>query len=106
MIHFTPTALDVLRRHLPESPDIGFRLLIQKSCSSIQYTLKHENQVWPDDESFELDDGIKLFVDAKTFPIVDNTRVDFTTEGAQSGFTFDNPNVVKPSCSSCESTSC
>lgn len=104
MIHFTDSALDVLRQHLPELPNAGFRLLIQKCCSSLQYTLKHESEMWPDDKTFELEDGIKLFVDAQTLPVVDDTRVDFIQNGVQSGFTFDNPNVIKPSCSSCEST--
>lgn len=103
MINFTPSATAVLRRNLPESPDAGFRLLIKKSCSSVQYTLRQESEIQSNDELIELGDGIKLFIDAETFPMVDNTQVDFIEESAQSGFTFDNPNITKNSCSSCES---
>lgn len=104
MIHFTPTATKVLQDHLPESPNVGFRLLIRKSCSSIHYTLRHESNVKPTDELVEINDDIKLFIDAETFPLVDNTKVDFIEDHAKSGFTFDNPNIVMPSCSDCESS--
>ncbi len=103
MLNFTPAATAILRTHLPESPDAGFRLLIKKSCSSVQYTLRQESEIQSNDELIELGDGIKLFIDADTFPLVDNTKVDFVEEASQSGFTFDNPNIFKSSCASCES---
>ena len=104
MIHFTSSAIKILQNHLPKSPDAGFRLLITRNCASIQYTLRQEESSLPNDEIVEIGEGIKLFIYADTFPLVDNTTVDFVEERTQSGFTFDNPNVIIPNCSSCEST--
>ncbi len=103
MLNFTPAATAVLRNHRPESPDAGFRLLVQKSCSSIKYTLRLEQEIKPNDKLIDLGDGIKLFIDAETFPMVDNTNVDFVEDAAQSGFTFDNPNITSSGCAGCES---
>lgn len=103
MIHFTESATDVLRRHSPESTDAGFRLIMQKSCSCVQYTLRLEKEMKSNDEVIEIEDGIKLFVDSETFPMVVNTQVDFVEENSQSGFIFDNPNISKSGCASCGS---
>ena len=103
MLNFTPAATAILKDHLPESPEAGYRLMMQKSCSNVKYTLRLENEIRPNDELVELEYGIKLFIDAETFPMVDNTNVDFVEENNQSGFVFDNPNIAKSGCESCES---
>ncbi len=103
MINFTPSATEVLRNHLPDSQDAGYRLMMQKSCSNVKYTLRLEDEIRPNDELIELEEGIKLFIDSETFPMVDNTKVDFVEENNQSGFVFDNPNIAKSGCESCES---
>ncbi|THB75225.1 MAG: iron-sulfur cluster assembly accessory protein [Gammaproteobacteria bacterium] len=103
MLNFTSAATAILRNHLPESPEAGYRLLMQKSCSNVKYTLRLENEIRANDELVELEGGIKLFIDSETFPMVDNTKVDFVEENNQSGFVFDNPNITKSGCASCES---
>jgi iron-sulfur cluster assembly protein len=48
--------------------------------------------------------GVKLVVDSKWLPFIDGTELDYTREGLNAGFKFDNPNV-KDSCGCGESFS-
>jgi iron-sulfur cluster assembly protein len=45
-----------------------------------------------DDQVFETL-GVKLIVDPKSLPYLDGTELDFTREGLNEGFKFNNPNV-------------
>ena len=53
------------------------------------------------DNVFE-DKGVKVLVDPKSLIYLDGTEVDFTKEGLNEGFKFNNPNV-KDSCGCGES---
>lgn len=80
----------------------GIRLGVKTSgCSGMAYTMEFVDDINPDDIIFE-DLGVKIFIDPKSYVYLDGTHVDYTKEGLQEGFKFENPNV-KESCGCGES---
>lgn len=80
----------------------GIKLGVKTSgCSGMAYTLEFVDIIDPDDLVFE-EHGVKIFVDTKSHIYLDGTQLDYTKEGLQEGFKFENPNV-KESCGCGES---
>lgn len=71
----------------------GIRLGVKTSgCSGMAYTLEFVDDVQPEDLVFE-GYGVKVFVDPKSLVYLNGTELDYTKEGLQEGFKFQNPNV-------------
>jgi len=67
---------------------VGLRLGIRTSgCSGLAYKLEYADEIRPDSH------GIVVLVDPKSMPYLDGTELDFTREGLNEGFKFNNPNV-------------
>ncbi len=80
----------------------GLRLGVKTSgCSGMAYVIEFADVIEKDDKVFETH-GIKLIIDPKSLFYLDGTEVDFTKEGLNEGFKFNNPNV-KDSCGCGES---
>lgn len=72
---------------------VGVRLGVRTSgCSGLAYVLEFVDEIEADDEVFE-DRGVKVIVDKKSLVYLDGTELDFTKEGLNEGFRFNNPNV-------------
>jgi iron-sulfur cluster assembly protein len=72
---------------------IGLRLGVRTSgCSGMAYKLEFVDESGDDDEIFE-SHGVKVFVDARSLPYLDGTELDYTREGLNEGFRFNNPNI-------------
>jgi len=72
---------------------IGLRLGVKTTgCSGLAYVLEFVDEFGSDDEVFE-SQGIKVIVDPKSLVYIDGTRLDYTREGLNEGFKFENPNV-------------
>lgn len=72
---------------------IGLRLGVRTSgCSGMAYKLEFVDDSNADDQVFE-SNGVKVFVDAKSLPYLDGMELDYTREGLNEGFKFNNPNV-------------
>jgi iron-sulfur cluster assembly protein len=56
------------------------------------YVLEFADQREEDDLVFE-DHGVKVLVDPKSLLHLDGTELDYTKEGLNEGFRFNNPNV-------------
>lgn len=70
---------------------VGLRLGVKTSgCSGMAYILEFADEVQPEDTVFE-DRGIKVIVDPKSLTYLDGTELDFTKEGLNEGFKFNNP---------------
>ena len=81
---------------------IGVRLGVKTSgCSGMAYNLEFVDEPAAEDLVFE-EHGAKVFVDPKSLVYLNGTQVDYTKEGLQEGFKFENPNV-KDSCGCGES---
>jgi iron-sulfur cluster assembly protein len=56
------------------------------------YVLEFADEVEENDTVFE-DRGVKVIVDRKSLVYLDGTELDYTKEGLNEGFRFNNPNV-------------
>lgn len=80
----------------------GLRLGVKTTgCSGMAYVLEFADAAEEGDSVFE-SCGVKIFVDAKSLVYIDGTELDFTKEGLNEGFKFNNPNE-KASCGCGES---
>lgn len=81
---------------------VGIRLGVRTSgCSGMAYVLEFADQQDEGDQVFE-EHGVKVLVDAKSLLYLDGTVLDYTKEGLNEGFKFNNPNV-KDACGCGES---
>ena len=81
---------------------VGLRLGVRTSgCSGMAYTLEFADEISADDMQFE-SHGVKVLIDAKSLAYLDGTELDYTREGLNEGFKFNNPNV-KDACGCGES---
>ena len=72
---------------------IGLRLGVRTSgCSGMAYKLEFVDDFSEEDHVFE-SNGVKVFVDAKSLPYLVGMELDYTREGLNEGFKFNNPNV-------------
>ncbi len=65
-------------------------------CSGYSYNMDFEQQETPGDAVFQ-DRGVKIVVDPKSLPMIDNVQVDWIDAMTGAGFTIQNPNA-KGSC--------
>ena len=93
-ISLTPSAADRVRSHLARrGHGLGLRLSIKETgCSGYAYVIDYADTARPDDLVFE-DQGVKVYVDRESFPVLDGTRVDFVRQGLNESFQFQNPNI-------------
>lgn len=81
---------------------VGLRLGVRTSgCSGMAYKLEFADAVEADDLTF-VNHGVTVLVDPKSLPYIDGMELDFTREGLNEGFKFNNPNV-KDACGCGES---
>jgi len=102
-ITMTPAAADHVRKFLANrGKGLGLRLGVRTSgCSGMAYVLEFADELESDDQVFE-DQGVKVIVDPKSLLYLDGTELDYTREGLNEGFKFNNPNV-KDACGCGES---
>jgi iron-sulfur cluster assembly protein len=72
---------------------IGIRLGVKTSgCSGMAYKLEFADAAEDEDIVFETQ-GLKVLVDPRSLPYIDGTELDYTREGLNEGFKFNNPNI-------------
>ena len=72
---------------------VGLRLGVKTTgCSGLAYVLEFADDVDSEDVVFE-SQGVKILVDPKSLVYIDGTELDYTKEGLNEGFKFENPNV-------------
>ena len=99
----TPGAAERVRNFLVKrGKGEGLRLGVRTSgCSGMAYVIEYADTIGPEDVVYETN-GVKLIVDSKSLTYLDGTELDYTREGLNEGFKFNNPNV-KDSCGCGES---
>ena len=71
----------------------GIRLGVRTTgCSGLAYVLEFVYELAAEDLVFE-SHGVKVIIDPKSLVYLDGTELDFTREGLNEGFKFNNPNV-------------
>ncbi len=99
MIQVTPEAIKQIRALLEKNNMAGgLRLgVIGGGCSGLSYKFKLESGPRPNDHVFEYD-GVRLFVDPKSFQYLDGLTLGYHESLLERGFVFKNPNA-KHTCS-------
>jgi iron-sulfur cluster assembly protein len=94
-VSLTPAAAQRVEKFLANRGNgIGLRLGVRTTgCSGMAYTLEFVDDLQTEDMMFE-SHGVKVIVDPKSLVYIDGTELDFTKEGLNEGFKFNNPNVA------------
>ncbi len=102
-VTLTPAAAERVRKFLDKrGKGEGLRLGVRTSgCSGFAYVLEYVDAIESEDKVYE-SHGVKVIVDPKSLSYIDGTELDYTREGLNEGFKFNNPNV-KDSCGCGES---
>lgn len=71
---------------------MGLRLGVKTTgCSGLAYKLEFADAPNPEDQLFE-SHGVKVLIDPKSLAYLEGTELDYTREGLNEGFKFNNPN--------------
>ena len=93
-ISLTPAAADRVKSFLAtRGKGLGLRLGVRKTgCSGFAYVINYADDSAAQDHVFE-DQGVKVFVDPESLPLINGTTVDFVKQGLNEAFRFHNPNI-------------
>ena len=95
MIEITESAKNKIADLLLEqnNPKLVLRTFVQGGgCSGFNYGFTFDEEINEDD--FQLDvDGVKIVVDAMSYPYLDGATIDFKSEMFNSQFVISNPNA-------------
>ncbi|MFA5507098.1 MAG: iron-sulfur cluster assembly accessory protein [Vulcanimicrobiota bacterium] len=98
MIKVTDSAKSEVKRMFSEHDlsDSVLRMGVRGGgCSGLSYTLGFDKEISEYDKVFEVEDGVKVVVDMKSFLYLKGTELDYTTDLIGGGFKFNNPNARK-----------
>jgi len=93
-ITLTETAASRVKTFLENrGSGVGLRLGVKTTgCSGMAYVIEYADNIEADDVVFE-DHGVKIIINPKSLTYLDGTELDYSKEGLNEGFRFNNPNV-------------
>ena len=93
-ITISPAAAARVRRYLEETPGaLGLRFGVTRTgCSGWQHTADLARDERDGDSVFE-HEGVRIYVDANSLPVVDGTQIDLVQQRLGEQFVFRNPNA-------------
>ncbi len=94
-ISLTPAAYARVRRFVDQDPAaLGLRFGVTRTgCSGWGHIADIARERREGDRVFE-QDGVQIYVDADSLPLVDGTEIDFARQGLSETFVFRNPNAT------------
>jgi iron-sulfur cluster assembly protein len=108
MIQITDSAAKVIRRQLEKNqkPEGGLRIAVKAGgCSGFSYVFGWDGAARDTDQVFEGSNGAKVFIDPKSYQLLDGTVLDFDENNLlATSFTLKNPHA-KSTCGCGESFS-
>ena len=96
MIEIRETAARQIRKLLVQKhmEQGGLRIGLKAGgCSGFEYVFAWEPSPRESDHVFEGPEGSKVFVDPKSFPLLDGTVLSYDTSLISRGFLFENPHA-------------
>ncbi len=92
-ISLTESAADRVKNFFQKrGKGVGVRLGVKTTgCSGMAYTIEFADEIEDSDEVFE-EKGVKVIINPKSLVYLDGTDLDFSKEGLNEGFKFNNPN--------------
>src|SRR5262245_18344684 len=93
-VTLAPAAFARVQRYLAETPDaIGLRFGVTRTgCSGWQHFADLAKDEREGDSVFD-QDGVRIYVDAVSLPLVDGTQIDLVKQRLGEQFVFRNPNA-------------
>jgi iron-sulfur cluster assembly accessory protein len=94
MVILTPEAIAKVKSILTErNEDAGLRIaVVGGGCSGFQYQMTLDKDPQEDDKVLDME-GLRVFIDMKSFLYLNGATVSFVEDAEESGFKFDNPNA-------------
>lgn len=95
MIDITPEAANAIRAAMTRTghSEAGLRIAVQNGgCAGYKYLIGLDAEPRSDDEVIQTE-GVKVFIDPESVPLLSGMRLGFVESLEGSGFTFDNPNA-------------
>ncbi|MEM9320724.1 MAG: iron-sulfur cluster assembly accessory protein [Pseudomonadota bacterium] len=93
-VTMTEAAAAQIARLMDKDGHQGLRIGVKKGgCAGMEYTMEFADRVDPNDEVVE-QDGARVMVAPMAQMFLFGTEIDYTTSLLESGFQFNNPNVV------------
>jgi iron-sulfur cluster assembly protein len=96
-IEVSPTAMDEVKRLMKSQNKEGWGLRLGVKgggCSGLSYNMEFAADPSDHDRINEID-GLRVFVDPKSYLYLNGMRLDYSTELIGGGFKFINPNAQK-----------
>lgn len=95
-VTMTDAAINHVRTQLSKrGTGRGLRLGVTKvGCSGYAYVVDFLDEPTDSDQEFPIAEDLSVFVDAKSWPYVKGTQLDFKQQGLNAGFEFHNPNAT------------
>ena len=96
MIQITQNAANQIHKMLAKNGLLcgGLRIGIKAGgCSGYEYLFAWEKDARPTDQVFTGPDGAQIFVDPKSYGLLQGTELDYDTSLMSRGFMFSNPNA-------------
>lgn len=94
-IELTPGAQEHIKASLAATPEaLGIRLAaIRAGCSGYMYHIEPVTEPSADDQCFAQPNGLQVYVDPQSLPLLEGLVVDFVSEGINRVLRFNNPNA-------------
>ena len=91
----TPAAAAHFKRQISSHQEArAVRLSVKQSgCTGWMYVVDLINEPKIGDLKIHLDDGVDLWVDSESLPVVGGTEIDYVSEGVNRQLKFNNPRV-------------
>lgn len=94
-VSLTPAAAREVQRLMARDGTMGLRIGVKKGgCAGMEYTMDFAGEINPMDEVVE-QDGARVMIAPMAQMFLFGTEIDYRTSLLESGFTFNNPNVVE-----------
>jgi len=94
-ISLTASAFARVQHFMAQTPGaVGLRFGVKRTgCSGWSHITDLACERREDDTVFE-QNGLRIYVDAASLPLVDGTEIDFGQQGLGHAFSFNNPNAA------------
>jgi len=93
-ITMTPAAAKQIARLMAKDGHQGLRIGVKKGgCAGMEYTMEYVDEIDPLDEVVE-QDGARVMIAPMAQMFLFGTEIDYEVSLLESGFRFNNPNVV------------
>jgi iron-sulfur cluster assembly protein len=95
-MQISENAAKLIRKMLDKQglPEGGLRVGIKAGgCSGFSYTFGWEAEPKPEDEVFQGAYNSRLFIDKRSYRLLEGTVLDYDTSLVSKGFVFQNPNA-------------